>query len=113
MFFVGSNNGNEVSEGTIKKYLESEHRTNSVYGLSKKGFFWGKDTTFNSKEAAEMYIKGYESKGFKVHHNISIPEGVAGKIEKEAEASTIDIEEEVKPVEEVRRKGTGRGRRKE
>ena len=116
MFFVGSNNGNEVSDETIQKYLESDHRVNSVYGLSKNSFFWGKDITFNSKEAAVRYIKDYEVKGFKVYHNISIPEGVediAEKVKSEAEASTIDVEEEVKPVEEVKRKRTGRGRRKE
>src|SRR5690554_1663665 len=116
MFFVGSNNGNEVSAGTIQKYLESDHRVNSVYGLSKKGFFWGKDITFNSQEAAEKYIKDYEAKGFKVYHSISfaeVVENIDDKVESEAEASTITIEEEVKPVEEVKRKGTGRGRRKE
>jgi len=116
MFFVGSNNGNEVSDGTIQMYLESDHRASSVYGLSKKEFFWGKDITFNSQEAAEKYIKDYEVKGFKVYHNILIPEGVedvAVKIETITEASTIDAEEEVNPVEEVKRKGTGRGRRKE
>jgi len=116
MFFVGSNNGNEVSDGTIQKYLESDHRVNSVYGLSKKDFFWGKDIAFNSQEAAEKYIKLYEAKGFKVYHNILIPEGVEDvpdKSETEADYSTIDIDEEVKPVEEVKRKRTGRGRRKE
>lgn len=116
MFFVGSNNGNEVSNGIIQKYLESDHRVNSVYGLSKKDFFWGKDITFNSQEAAEKYIKDYEAKGFKVFHNIPISEGVEDvpdKSETVTEAYTLNIEEEVKPVEEVKRKGTGRGRRKE
>ena len=112
MFFVGSNNGNEVSDGTIQKYLESGHRTNSVYGLSKKEFFWGKDITFNSQEAAEKYIKDYEAKGFKVYHNILIKD-VPDKSEIVTEASTLNIDEEVKPVEEVKRKRTGRGRRKE
>jgi len=125
MFFVGENNGKEVDKKTLDNYINSQHRVDSVFGLSKGSYFWGKDMVFNSPLTANNFIKSYEDRGFKVYHNIPII--VKGKVETtdvELESQSLpDVEDtlrefvptvkEVNPVEEVKRKGTGRGRRKE
>lgn len=99
MYFIGSNNSREVSQETVENYINGNHRVSSVFGLAKGNYFWAKDITFESSVQAQGFIKSYESKGFKVHHNIEM-----GKAE---------VEEKVDLVEEVKRKGTGRSRRKE
>lgn len=125
MFFVGDNNGKEVDSKTLDNYVNSQHKIDSVFGLAKGSYFWCKDIVFDSPITANNFIKSYEDRGFKVYHNI--PVIVKGKVETtdvEVELQTLpDIEdtfrkfvpmvEEVKPVEEVKRKGTGRGRGKE
>lgn len=125
MFFVGDNNGKEVNNKTLDDYINGQHRADSVYGLAKGSYFWGKDMVFDSLITANSFIKSYENRGFKVYHNISII--VKGKVEttdvevefqilpdlEDTLREFVPIVKEVNPVEEVKRKGTGRGRRKE
>src|SRR5690554_5361691 len=98
MFFIGDNNAREASKDIIDNYINGTHRPSSIYGLTKGDLFWAKDMTFDSPETALSYIKEYESKGFKVYHNI------------EMEKQTV---EKVHPVEKDERKRSSRSRRKE
>lgn len=123
MFFVGDNNGKEVDNKTLDDYINGQHRSDSIFGLAKGSYFWGKDMVFDSPITANNFIKSYEDRGFKVYHNMPIV--VKGKVETTEAVFQIlpDVEDtlrevvptvkEVNPVEEVKRKGTGRGRGKE
>lgn len=132
MYLIGSNNSKFVNEEYIKGYLEQNHRTDSVYGLSKGNYFWMMDMTFKSQEDAAKYIKLYEGRGFTVYHNITIVEEAEEKtISIESEEANVELEQhillyaddtekefvpEVKPVEEKKpkkRKRTGGSKRKE
>ena len=120
---IGENNAMFVNQSVEEEYLNVEHHDKSVYGLSKGDYFWMVDMIFTRDDAAVRYIKRYQARGFKVYHNIPIILGAEqGTTSVETQTSPeaddtprefIPTVEEVMPVEEVKRKGTGRGRRKE
>ncbi|MBF7097588.1 hypothetical protein [Alkalibacter mobilis] len=113
MFFIGDNNSREVGQETVDDYINSVHRPSSIYGLAKGNMFWAKDITFGSPEVAWSYIKAFETKGFKVYHNISIEDELLVSDVQVSEVESEAIDEEVKSVEKVERKRTSRSRRKE
>ncbi|HAE61121.1 MAG TPA: hypothetical protein DCG38_02115 [Eubacteriaceae bacterium] len=110
MFFIGDNNGQEVSNEVVDAYINKLHRSDSIFGLAKGNYFWAKDIKFESEGIAKEYIKNYESRGFKVYHNISIADT---KLVANEEIESEVIDKEVKLIEEVKRKGANRSRRKE
>jgi hypothetical protein len=113
MFFIGDNNGQEVSNEVVNAYINRIHRADSIFGLAKGNYFWAKDIKFESEGIAKEYIKNYESRGFKVYHNISIEDKPLATDSQVNEEGAEMLDKEVKPIEEVKRKGANRSRRKE
>lgn len=125
MYMIGENNAIFVNQSVIEEYLNIEHREKSVYGVSKGDYFWMVDMIFTRDGDVVRYIKRHQARGFKVYHNMTfIIEAEQSTTDEEIELHTLLSEDgplkefaptvkEVNPVEEVKRKGTGRGRGKE
>ena len=112
-YFVGINNSKFVDDAFIDQYINSEHRENSVFGLSKKEFFWVADMKFRNKDDAFAFITKKQSEGFEVFHNFDfISSNNIEDVNLLEEDSTEEIEVEEAQNEEKQRKAVSRSRGK-